>query len=210
MNEVTDKKLLALTFDDGPEPRITPLVLDRLEKYGVVATFFPIGQNISEASRPIMERQIRLGCEMGNHSFTHSFMDQFTAEEIRKEIQDSNDMIKKMTGVTPKFFRPPYIITNDVMYDNIDLPFICGVGCNDWEMDVTAEQRAKTLLTTLKDGDIILLHDLTDNIPTVEALDQIIPELMKRGFTFVTLSKLFELKGVNPNVRHKIWTNIVE
>lgn len=210
MTEQTDKKLLALSFDDGPDPKITPLVLDILEKYGVVATFFPIGQNISEGSRPIMERQIRLGCEMGNHSWTHSFMDQLTAEEIKKEIQDSNDKIKEMTGVTPKFFRPPYIVTNDVMYDNIDLPFICGVGCNDWEIDVTADQRAKTLLTTLKDGDIILLHDLTDNMLTVEALDQVIPELTKLGFTFVTLSKLFELKGVNPNERNKIWTNTAD
>lgn len=201
------KKLVALTFDDGPNVVTTPQVLDKLEKYAVVATFFLVGQNINPTVKPVMERQLKLGCEIDNHSWTHSYMNTFTTEDIRKEIRDTDDIICKYTGVTPKFFRPPFIATNNEMYEAIDLPFICGIGCNDWVATVTAKQRAETILSTVKDGDIILLHDTAGNSNTVDALDEIIPSLLDEGYAFVTVSKLFELKGIEPDVEYKIWTN---
>ncbi len=206
--DYTGKKLVALTFDDGPNLSTTPLVLDKLEKYGVVASFFLIGQNVTEALKPVMERQLALGCELDNHSWSHPSMSSLTAEEIQKQIEDTSAVIDQMVGVTPEFFRPPYIATSNTMYENIDLPFINGIGCKDWEATVTAEERVETILTTVKDGDIILLHDFDGNIATVNALDEIIPKLLEDNYAFVTVSQLFELKGVEPNVEYMIWTNV--
>lgn len=204
----TEVKLVALTFDDGPNTITTPQVLDKLEKYNIVASFFLCGINVSEATKPVMERQLTLGCELANHSWSHPAMSTLSKEEIEKEIADTNHIIHEMVGVTPQFFRPPYIATSPEMYQYIDLPFICGIGCSDWDDAVSTEKRAEVILNTVKDGDIILLHDAVDNINTVNALDLIIPELLDQGYRFVTVSKLFEQKGVEPNVENVIWTNV--
>ena len=119
-----------------------------------------------------------------------------TADEIKDEVAYVNDKIKEITGTTPRFFRPPYIAVNDTMYENIDMTFISGNGCNDWEDRVTADYRAKYLEKKAADGVIFLLHDAEGNSKTVEALDKAIPILLEKGFQFATISELFELKGV--------------
>ena len=134
-------------------------------------------------------------------------MDQYTAQENTDEIERTNEIIKEMVGVIPRFFRPPYISLSPTMYESIDLPFINGINCMDWDPAVSAGKRAEIILRDVKDGDIVLLHDLSGNINTVDALDAIIRGLREAGFTLVTVSRLFELKGVNPNVKNKIWTN---
>ncbi len=201
------KKHVALTFDDGPNLDITPLVLDKLEEHGVVATFFLIGKLINDDTKPIMERQLQLGCEIENHSWNHNHMDQYTVQENTYEIDKTNDIIKEMVNVTPQFFRPPYISLSPTMYESINLSFINGINCMDWDYTVSAEKRAEIILRDVKDGDIVLLHDLSGNMNTVDALDAIIKGLIDDGFDLVTVSKLFELKGVNPKVKNKIWTN---
>lgn len=205
--DYTGKKLVALTFDDGPNLQTTPLILDILEENGVVASFFLIGKYITEETKPVMERELELGCEINNHSWSHDYMNQMTAEQIKEEIQKTSDLINETVGVTPKFFRPPYIATSPVMYENIDLPFINGINCLDWDSTVTAEKRAETILANVKDGDIVLLHDFTGNTNTVDALDVMIKGLKEDGYALVTVSKLFELKGVDPVVKNKLWTN---
>jgi peptidoglycan/xylan/chitin deacetylase (PgdA/CDA1 family) len=202
-----DKKYVALTFDDGPNLDITPLVLDKLEEHGVVASFFLIGKFINNDTKPILERQLQLGCEIENHSWNHNHMDKYSAQEITDEINRTNEIIRDMVEVTPQFFRPPYISLSPTMYEAIDLPFICGINCLDWDPTVSAKERAEIVLRDVKDGDIVLLHDLTGNKNTVDALDEIIKGLKEDGFTLVTVSKLFELTGVNPKVKNKIWTN---
>ena len=203
----TNKKLVALTFDDGPST-LTPKVLDILEENGVVATFFLIGNLVTEDKKSIMERQIKMGCELANHSFTHSDMTKMTAAEIQEEIDKTTKIIKDMAGYDVKFFRPPYIALNDTMYDAISLPFIEGLGCYDWEPDRPAEERLSIVLNEVQDGTMVLLHDFEDNIHTVEALPEMIAGLKEKGYSFVTVSQLFEQKKVNPNVKHKIWTNV--
>lgn len=205
--DYTGKKIVALTFDDGPNLDITPLVLNKLEEHDVVASFFLIGKYINEDTKPVMERQLELGCEIANHSWSHNQMNQYTREEIVDEIEKTNDIINEMVDVTPQFFRPPYIATSPTMYEAIDLPFINGINCNDWEGTVTAEARAESILKNVKDGDIILLHDFSGNKNTVDALDAIIQGLIDDGYALVTVSKLFELKEVDPNVDNKLWTN---
>ncbi|MHB8131888.1 MAG: polysaccharide deacetylase family protein [Mobilitalea sp.] len=199
-------KLIALTFDDGPNLTITSKVLDKLEKYGVVASFFLIGNKITDATKPIMERELELGCEINNHSWSHSGMATMTADKIKKEINDTSKKIYDMVGVTPKFFRPPYIQTSATMYNAIDLPFINGINGEDWAANVTAAKRAEKILAQAKDGNIILMHDFEGNDKTVEALDIIIPELQRQGYVFVTVSQLFEYKGVDPNKESTLWS----
>lgn len=190
------KPTIAITFDDGPNTTTTMEILDVLEKYQIRASFFLIGTNINDESAKSVKRAYDLGCDIENHSKTHSYMDKMTADEIKDEVAYVNDKVKEITGTTPRFFRPPYIAVNDTMYDNIDMTFISGNGCNDWEDRVTADYRAKYLEKKAADGVIFLLHDAEGNSKTVEALDKAIPILLEKGFQFATISELFELKGV--------------
>lgn len=191
------KKLCALTFDDGPNTDTTPLVLEKLQKYGVTASFFLVGNNINSESEKVVKKAFDMGCEICSHSRTHSAMPELSAEDIRAEMEYTASEIMRITGEKPKFFRPPYIAVNDVMFDNIDLPFIAGIGAEDWLPEVTSEQRAEKILSQVDDGAVILLHDMSGNIQTVNALDIIIPKL-KEEYELVTVSKLFELAGVTP------------
>lgn len=207
--ETNTKKMVALTFDDGPS-ETTLEVLDILEKYGIKATFFLIGELITEQTIPIMKRELEMGCEIENHSFTHSDMTKLSASEIREEIKKTSDAIQNAVGVQPKFFRPPYILTNDMMFENIDLNFIVGLGCNDWIAEASAQERTKLLFDNVKDGTMVLLHDFQGNVNTLEALPVMIEGLQDQGYTFVTVEELFRAKGINPEQRGKMWTNVYE
>lgn len=197
-----DDKVIALTFDDGPNLTTTNAVIDKLEEYNIVASFFLVGDNITgdadSGSARVAKRAYDLGCEINSHSKTHSNMTEMFPEDIKAEMEYTSDKIFEITGERPKFFRPPYIAVNDVMFESIDLPFIAGYGANDWEDSVSAEQRAEKVLAQAKDGAVILLHDMQGNSKTVEALDTIIPALADEGYNFVTVSELFAAKGIEP------------
>ena len=204
-----EKKLVALTFDDGPS-NITEQVLDILEAEGIVGTFFLIGQNITPDKKPTLERQLKLGCEICNHSLTHNPMSDMTAEVIRDEIAKTSAIIRDMVGIETKFFRPPYIALSDTMYDNIDMPFICGADSRDWDPSTSAQDRVDRVLAHVTDGSLVLMHDMKDNLKTLEALPEIIRRLRDKGFSFVTASQIFEAKGIDPNQPHKLWSNVFD
>ena len=190
------KPVIALTFDDGPNTTTTNQVLDLLQKYQVRASFFLIGTNITDASAEVVKRAYDMGCEIDNHSRTHPYMNEMTADEIIAEVQYVSDKVEEITGQPTLFFRPPYIAVSQTMYDNIDMPFINGAGCNDWDASVSVDSRVKKIQRQVRDGVIILLHDAQGNDQTVEALDILIPDLLEKGFQFVTVKELFEAKGV--------------
>ncbi|MBQ8800483.1 MAG: glycoside hydrolase family 11 protein [Lachnospiraceae bacterium] len=200
-------KLIALTFDDGPSST-TNQVLDVLDKYGVKATFFLIGNQINSNTKSILQRQANSGHELANHSYTHSDMKNMSWSAIQNEINQTNNLIKSYTGQTPKFFRPPYISVSSTMYSAIDMAFIQGSMHNDWDGSSSASQIANSVLSSAKDGQIILLHDFNGNSATVQALPTIIETLKNQGYTFVTLSELFAAKGKTANVENKIWSNV--
>ena len=202
-------KVIALTFDDGPNTDTTNKVLDILEKHQVVASFFLIGNNINDESAESVKRAYALGCEINNHSKSHDYMDKMSADDIKAEYDYVDEKVFELTGEHTKFFRPPYIAVSDEMWENIDVPFISGIGCNDWDEKVTVEKRVQMILKKAADGCIILMHDASGNHMTVEAIDQIIPELKAQGYKFVTVSELFKEKGITPTSQ-MIYTNVTQ
>lgn len=206
-----ETKYIALTFDDGPNTTTTVQVLDMLEKHDVTASFFLVGNNINSSTEEVVKRAYDMGCEINNHSKSHPNMTEMTVDEIIAEFTYTDDKIFEITGERSKFFRPPYIAVNDDMLNNIDVPFISGIGCNDWEDRITAEMRWRSIMKQVKDGHIILLHDAEGNSATVEALDTLIPMLKEQGYQFVTVSELFNVKGIEiSGDDNKIYTNVLQ
>ena len=171
----SQNKLVALSFDDGPNTTTTVQMLDVLKKHNVKASFFVIGKNINEESAKVMVRAHNEGHDIENHSKTHSAMPTLSADSIKSEIEFTSALVAKYVGERPQLFRPPYIALTKTMFDNIDLTFICGEGSNDWEDNVSADQRVEKILASAKDGLIYLLHDFEGNGKTVEAVDRIKP-----------------------------------
>ena len=192
------EKIIALTFDDGPAITTTTQILDILQKYDVPASFFVEGNNITAETEEVMRRAVSMGCEIQNHSRSHKDMTTMTAEEITEEIKFTSDKVKEAVGKAPEFFRPPYIAVNDLMRETVGLPFIQGVGAEDYIDEVSAQMRYERILAQAKDGGIILLHDKEGNFQTVDAVEMLIPKLKEEGYRFVTISELFKEKGVTP------------
>ncbi len=188
------KKQVALTFDDGPNTVTTPKVLDLLEKYNIKASFFLIGQNVTEESKKVAKRAISMGCDICNHSFTHPFMSGMNEKEVKEEIEKTDAVIEELTGKRPLFFRPPYIDVKPEMYDWIPKIFISGIGCLDWEARADAEYRKTEMLKNARDGVLYLLHDFVDNDATVEALKTVIPTLLEQDYEFLTVTEIFKAK----------------
>jgi peptidoglycan/xylan/chitin deacetylase (PgdA/CDA1 family) len=203
-------KIIALTFDDGPDTNLTPLVLEKLEKYNAPATFMVIGQKINDSTSRVIKRIINLGCEIGNHSWSYQSMNGMSETSIKKSVNDTTAAIIKYSGTTPTFFRAPNLATSNTMLNAIDLTFVGGITCNDWVQTTTARQRADAIINGARDGAIILMHDVQPlPHPTPEALDIIIPTLKKQGYGFVTLSELFRIKGVTlKSSDNKIYTYV--
>ena len=202
-------KYCALSFDDGPNTTTTMQVLDILEENGIAASFFLIGRNITEETIPVMKSAVSLGCDLENHSFNHPYMSKLGREEMLGELNSTSDLIENALGQRPEYFRPPYIDYNELMHEVLDLTFISGLSFQDWNPEVSVQQRIDGILRRVGDGDIILLHDFTGNDKTVETLKVIIPELKRRGFTFVTVPELFEkVRGKVPDKHNgKIYSN---
>ncbi len=195
--ENVGEKIVALTFDDGPSD-ITPKVLDKLAGYGVPATFFLEGQNINEESTQAVKRAVKEGHEIENHSIYHVAMSAMPIGDVLDEIKENDERISSITGVKPTFFRPPYIAVSEEMKENVPNIMIAGYGAEDWEESITANMRAQKILSQLRDGIIILLHDAEGNQMTVDALDDIISRVKQQGYEFVLLRDLFAKKDVTP------------
>jgi peptidoglycan/xylan/chitin deacetylase (PgdA/CDA1 family) len=138
-------------------------------------------------------------------------MSELTPDEVKSEIEGTDALIEKYVGVRPWLFRPPYINHNQSMHEVIGHTFICGVGCEDWVPERTAQMRYDDIMANVKNGDVILLHDFEGNDNTVEALRKLIPALREKGFTLVTVTQLFEKMGVKPEAHNGIiYTNAMQ
>lgn len=203
------KKYLSLSFDDGPnlgDDTTMSDMLDILEKHGVAASFFMIGEKINEQNIPVIERALKMGCDIENHSWTHPDMAKLSHEQILEEYAKTDEAISKITGKLPEFFRPPYISVNQTLFDSIKTPFICGKDCRDWEDDFGVEDRLKMLLDGVVDGTILLLHVTDGNSKTLQVVDRAVPILKSQGYEFVTVPQLFEIRGIEKKNNGKLWT----
>jgi len=203
-------KLVAITFDDGPvaytEDSTGMRILKMYEKYGQQATFFYVGQKINEDSIPEMKFAQSIGCEAGNHTFTHCFLSEKTAEEIKEELRMTAEAEEKVLGVAPKVMRLPYLNFNDTVVETVDYPMInCSVDSRDWA-DIPTEEIIRRILDADAAGElenaIVLMHE--QYATTAAAVEYLMPVLVEKGYRLVTVSELAKQKGIELE-KHKIY-----
>lgn len=183
----TSKKLVALTFDDGPDPKITRQILDTLKKYEARATFFMLGSRV-EYYPDVVNEVIEAGHEIGNHTWNHADLTKLSADRVQKEIESTSEMIEKISGHKPEAFRPPYGAVNKTVRFQTELPVVLwDVDTLDWK-----HRNPDTLLQIIKeqtkDGSIILMHDIHE--ATADGLDAVLSYLETEGYEFVTVAEL--------------------
>lgn len=207
----TNEKLLALTFDDGPDEDFTPQILDILKKYNVKATFYVIGEKV-QYNKKIIKREFEEGHEIGNHTYTHINVSKNGYNKIKKEIGDTQSVVKSITGVYPKTFRPPYrAISKDmceiIKQKDMNIVLWSYVDARDWESPGVSSI-VSAIENGIQNGCIILLHDYnkirSPKSQTIQALDRIIPDLLEKGYKFVTISELIEHLEKNTNSEKSI------
>ncbi len=184
--------MIALTFDDGPYPKVTGHILDVLEKNGVCATFFVLGSRI-EGHEDMLTRMDELGCEIGNHSFSHADLTRLSKADCQRELSDTDAEIRRVTGHEASVVRPPYGYYNKTVMSAAGRPLILWtVDTNDWRGKAPGEI-ADYVIQQAKEGSVILMHD--QQTQTADAMEMIIPTLIEEGFRFVTVSELIRLTG---------------
>ena len=185
-------KLIALTFDDGPNYN-TSKVLDVLAKYNVKATFFVLGSKAKD-NKKILKREYDSGMEIGNHTFNHLLLTKYKENVIKDEIDKTSSVIFEVTGRYPKLLRPSYGAYNNTIKKIGDMPIIIwDIDTLDWKYH-NSKRIASRVINKVKNGDIILMHDIYS--ATANSLNIIIPELQNRGYTFVTIPELFYYKEI--------------
>ncbi|MFF2753240.1 polysaccharide deacetylase family protein [Psychrobacillus sp. NPDC058041] len=196
----TEEKVIALTFDDGPHSVYTPQILDLLEEYDAKATFFVIGERA--LTYPDLILQIGYGGhEIANHTYTHPY--KITPEELKEELKKTNEIIYDITGTYPLYYRPVGGTYNDRII-NTAVQNGYKVVMWSWHQDTEdwktpgVKKIVSRVVSGAKPGDIVLFHDAGgDRSQTVKALEEILPELKKQGYKFVTVSELLEINNLS-------------
>lgn len=188
------KKQVALTFDDGPSSKNTPVVLDALEKYKCRATFFLVGENITEATGEIVQREVSLGCAIGNHTYSHANLKALDKKKaIKNEFSKANKNIKKYIGTGASLVRTPYGATSKTVLSVAGAPNIYwSIDTEDWKYKDT-ERLIKYVNKHAKDGSIILMHDIHES--TAQAVASICSDLREKDFEMVTVPELAAIHG---------------
>lgn len=197
-SHMNDGNKIALTFDDGPHPQYTPLILDILREYNVHATFFLIGEN-AERNPELVRRILREGHEIGNHTYLHKNLKEHTSGGIYEEIAMAEEAILRIADQRTKLLRPPGGLYDKQVCETahrLDYDIILWtVDTFDWKHP-TPEEIIQTVESNVQCGDIILCHDFIGGAPspTPDAIRKIIPDLLKRGYEFVSVSELIYSK----------------
>ena len=188
---------VALTFDDGPTAKQTRAIVEILQEEDVPATFFLCGYRLEEF-KEIASLLADPDFELGVHGYSHQPMNGLNEDALQEELDSTAKLITEYTGHTPTVMRPPGGLTNDtvqkVCTQNGYPIILWSVDPEDWRPGNTADFVSSRVLEQIRDGDIILLHDL--NRRTTDALPDIIRELKQQGFEFLTVSELAERQGV--------------
>ena len=186
-----NKKMVALTDDDGPSI-YTPRILKTLKENNSVATFFVVGNRVPMYSDTV-KKAYDMGCEIGNHTYEHKSLPNLSETEVKRQISKTNKEVKKAIGEKPVIMRPTGGATNTNIKKWVGMPsIIWSVDTLDWKTRY-ADSTRRAVLNRVKDGDIVLMHDLYS--ATATASETIIPELVRRGYQLVTVSELAECRG---------------
>lgn len=196
-----DRPVLAMTFDDGPHPSLTPKLLDILKERNVKATFFLVGRNI-RAYPEIVRRMVAEGHEIGNHTWTHASLTSRSDAQIRDELKKSDDALMEVAGYKTHLIRPPYGAINSrikgLMFSEFGLTTIMwSVDPQDWRRPGVSVVTSR-LVNGAHNGAIMLAHDI--HPPTIQAVPGMLDQLIAKGYQFVTVSQLINMEkgGAGP------------
>jgi peptidoglycan/xylan/chitin deacetylase (PgdA/CDA1 family) len=184
-------KAVALTYDDGPNERFTPRLIEVLKRKGVPATFFFVGEQVN--LYPDVARQVaQNGFEIGNHTYDHRSLRKLAPAEAADQIDRTQKIIAETTGVRAGLLRPPY---GECNADVVEMARQRGLGIIFWTIDTNDYQRQSTkadivgkVMRDVSNGAIILMHDR--NTKTIEATEEIIDGLSARGYKFCSVTDL--------------------
>lgn len=192
-------KVIALTFDDGPNGRYTPQVLNILKKYDIKATFFVLGENVADYPE-ILKRTHQDGHTIAMHSYDHQFLPRLSENAITENLTNNSQIIYKTIGLKPLLFRPPYgqcSVESRNAVRVLDLKTIMWSSSSDDYLAnrITAQKIASDIISLAGPGGIIMLHDGGgDRHKTVQALPVIIETLQGNGYKFLTVNELLGFK----------------
>ena len=185
--EKTEKKRIALTFDDGPHPVYTPQMLELLKEEQVPATFFLLGENV-ELYGDVVKEIAKEGHLIGNHTYHHVQITSLPMDEACREIQETSDLIEELTGNGTEYVRPPFGTWDRELEERLNLiPVMWSIDTKDWttqNVDWIVQEAVKHA----EDHDIILMHDSYQS--TVDAVKRVIEQLEAEGFEFVTVDEI--------------------
>ena len=192
----TDEPFVALTFDDGPDAVMTPRVLDTLNRYGVKATFFLIGEKVRKHP-DIVRRIVGDGHIIGNHTYTHSAKFPLSgSQSVQKELADTQRIVEDIVGVKMRLFRPPFGVTNPIIGNAVRYSGLQSVGWSVRSFD-TVEKRdradvCRRIRRRLHNGAVILLHDRCKDADIL--LEYLLEEIRACNMQVVMLDKLLEVE----------------
>lgn len=185
--EAEDVKKIAITFDDGPHPSYTEQLLDGLKERGVHATFFVTGEH-AELYPDIIERMIKEGHIVGNHTYSHIQLTKNNREQFREELVRTNEILKEITGEEVQYVRPPYGSWDKSFEKELNMfPVLWTVDPLDW-CSKNVGCITEKIVSKTEENDIILMHDYYDT--SVTAALQAIDELLEEGYMFVTVEEI--------------------
>lgn len=189
------RPMIALTYDDGPSRNATPRILETLARYDARATFFMVANRV-EKNKEVVRQMALQGSEVGNHTFDHVAMNKATAEDYTAQLRAANQAIFEASGVSPILMRP---CEGVVTVPGMEIVGSSGMSAVLWTVDTKdwktrdAAKTVEAVMSQVKDGDIILMHDLYD--PTAEATEILVPQLIEQGYQLVTVSELAAYRG---------------
>lgn len=188
-----DKPMIALTFDDGPQPKVTNRILDILKQYNSRATFFVVGNRLNNFP-DTLQRIVRENSEIGSHTYNHKSLSMLSKKVMKKEVTEVDKVLESIIGTKTAILRPPYGAVNDTVREGVNKPMIYwSVDTEDWKSRDT-DKIVKHVMSNVKDGDVILFHDLYDT--TAAAIEILVPKLVEQGYQIVTVSEMYEAKGI--------------
>jgi len=192
LEKLKGKKLVALTYDDGPNKKYTPELLDVLKEEDAKATFFILGTN-AEYYPEILQRIVAEGNQIGNHSYDHKQFITLSSTKIQSEINQTNSILNEITGITPTVIRTPYGEVTNKIKATVNMPIILwDIDTLDWKT-TSADKVYNSIISKVQDGDIILMHD---TFPVcVQATKMTIEKLKSEGYVFVTVDTLILAKN---------------